>query len=120
MCTHDRLLIVFCHDIDFFCHNKLLKVLIHDRKCSALCRDKAWVGAAEARDDRAPLACDRVHDEFVVPHDACDGAQCTSCAHNRLDSVHGVVYCLCYYSWTLFKKKKKKDPQKLGHHNLVS
>ena len=69
------------------------------------CHDKAWVGVAEARDDRVPLACDRMHDARVY------------CAHDILDSVHGVcVHYLSYCSWALFtytihghcSKKKSK------------
>ena len=39
--------------------------------------------------------------------------QCASIAKELSNgSRHSVVHCL----WTLFTKKKKKDPRKLGHH----
>ena len=43
------------------------------------------------------------------------------CAHDRLDSVHGVLYCLGYVSWALFMdivKRKKKRPRNLGRHKF--
>ena len=92
------------------------------------CRDKTWVGVAEALDDKAPLAHDRVCDRT---HDACDSTQD---AHDRAHSVCScsryrpmTVHCLGHCSWVLFtnsvhgycskKKVQNFDPWELGCHN---
>ena len=59
------------------------------------------------------------------------GQLASSCARDRLDTVHCVVHCRVlfmgtvheHYSWALLKKKEKKekknDPWDLGRHMFI-
>ena len=74
------------------------------RPCVAtefLCHDKAWAGVVEARDDKVPLACDRMHDARAY------------CAHDILDSVHGVcaLFELLFMGIVHGHCSKKKNPK---------
>ena len=101
---------------DEYCRDRELFVVIGNARprvtTEFLYRDRALPGAVEAPNDREPLACYRV----------CD---CAHEARDRLNSVHGVLYCLSYCSWILFMDIVKKiiiikvqnfNPRELGFH----